>query len=91
MGSTFEGQSCVGGLEKKDEKVLGFRSLEYDTYGYLVDYLQGRDRRIFQANKISCQDFKLYFFRTLYSWSHVLNGGANLTFLDVVVLFYMRA
>jgi len=24
LDATFEGQRCVGGVEKKDEKVLGF-------------------------------------------------------------------
>jgi len=42
LGATFEGQGCVGVLEK-DEKFLGFRSLEDDPYGYLVDYLEGKE------------------------------------------------
>jgi len=43
LGSTFEAQRCDGGLAKKDEKVLGFRSLEDNPYVYLVDYLKGKE------------------------------------------------
>ena len=41
-----------------------------------------RNRRIFEGIDLCFQDFKLYFLRILYSWSHALDGGANLTFLD---------
>ena len=43
-----------------------------------------RNRRIFWGIDLSLQDFKLYFVRILYSWSHALEGGANMSFLDLV-------
>ena len=46
LGATFEGQRCVG-LEKKDEKVFGFLCLEDDSFGYLADYLEGKDPKYF--------------------------------------------
>ena len=80
LGATFEGQRRVHGLEE-DEKVLGFRSLEDDPCGYLVDYTwKEKNRWIFEGKEMPFQDFKLYFLRTLHSWSQVLNGGTNLTF-----------
>ena len=39
---------------------------------------------IFEGKGLSLQDFKLYFLRILYSWSHALDGGANTTFVDFV-------
>ena len=43
-----------------------------------------RNRRIFKDIDLFFQDFKLYFLRILYSWSHALDGSTNLTFLDFV-------
>jgi len=42
LGAIVEGQRCVDSLEKKDEKMFGFWSLEDHPYGYLVDYLEGK-------------------------------------------------
>jgi len=42
------------------------------------------NRRIFEGIDLSIQDFKLYFLRILYSWSHALEGGTNMSFLDFV-------
>ena len=39
-----------------------------------------RNRQIFEGKARSYQEFKLYFLRTLYSWSQVLDDGTNLTF-----------
>jgi len=47
LGATFEGSRCVSGLEKKDEKVFGFWCLEDDSFGYLVDYLEGKELKEF--------------------------------------------
>ena len=70
--------------------MLGFRVLEYDPYGYLVTW-KGRNWRILEDKEMSFQDFKLYFWRTSYSWIHVLNGGTNLTILDFVDNIMHRA
>jgi len=43
-----------------------------------------RSRRIFEGIDLSLQDFKLYFLRISYSWSHALEGDANISFLDFV-------
>ena len=43
-----------------------------------------RNRRIFEGIDLSFQDFKLYFLRILYSWSHALDGVVNLILLDFV-------
>jgi len=71
-------------LEGKNEKELGFRSFEDDPYGYLVDYLERKELAYFEGKLMAFLDFKLYFLRTLYIWSQVLNGDTNLTFLDFV-------
>jgi len=71
-------------LEKEDEEVLRFWCLEDDSFSYLVDRLEGKEQEDFLGIDLSFQDFKLYFLRILYSWSHALDGGANLTLLDFV-------
>ena len=43
-----------------------------------------RNGRIFEGKARAIDDFKLYFLRTLYSWSQVLSYGIKLTFLDFV-------
>ena len=43
-----------------------------------------RNRRIFDDKVLSCQDFKRYFLRWLYSWSVGLSGNKNLNFLAFV-------
>ena len=43
-----------------------------------------RNQPIFDGKEMFFQDFKVYFLKTLYSWSHVLNDGTNLPFLDFV-------
>ena len=40
---TFEGQRCVVGLKNKDEKELGFWSLQDDCHGFSVDYLEEKE------------------------------------------------
>jgi len=47
LGATFAGQRCVSGLEKEDEEMFGFRCLEDDSFGYLVDYLEGNEMKDF--------------------------------------------
>jgi len=66
------------------KKMMGLWSLEVDTFGYLVEYLKERNGWIFGGKAKSIQDFKLYFLRTLYGRSQVLDHGTNLTFLDFV-------
>jgi len=43
-----------------------------------------RNQWIFEGKGRSYQDFKLYFLRTLYSWSQVLGDGINLNLLNFV-------
>ena len=43
-----------------------------------------RNQRIFAGKARSYQDFKLYFLRTLYSWSHVLGDDTHMKLLDFV-------
>jgi len=43
-----------------------------------------RNRRIFEGQVLSVEDFKLSFLGLLYSWSHVVNGSFNLSFLDFI-------
>ena len=43
-----------------------------------------RNRRIFDDQALSLQDFKLYFLRLLFSWSVGLCGNNNLNFLAFV-------
>jgi len=38
----------------------------------------------FEGTDLSFQDFKLYFLKISYSWSHVRDGGTNLTVLNFV-------
>ena len=64
--------------------MLRFWCLEDDCFSYLVDRLDGRNRRIFKGICLSFQDFKLYLLRILYNWSHALDGDVNLTLLDFV-------
>ena len=40
---------------------------------------------MFESKEISFQDYELYFLRTTFSWSLLLNGGTNLNFLNVKV------
>jgi len=41
-------------------------------------------RKIKKSLALSLQDFKLYFVRILHSWSHALDGGRNMWFLNFV-------
>ena len=43
-----------------------------------------RNRRIFEGKALSLQNFRLSFLGLLYSWSHMVNGSINLTFLDFI-------
>ena len=43
-----------------------------------------RNRRIFEGKALSLQNFKLSFLGLLYSWSLVVNGSINLTFVDFI-------
>ena len=43
-----------------------------------------RNRRIFEGKALFLQNFKLSFLGLLYSWSLVVNGSINLTFLDFI-------
>jgi len=43
---TFEGQCCVGGLDK-DEKKLGLRSVEDYPYDNLEDQFEGKEPNVF--------------------------------------------
>jgi len=43
-----------------------------------------RNQRIFEGKARFYQKFKLYFLRTLYSWSQVLDDGTNLNLLSFV-------
>ena len=43
-----------------------------------------RNQRIFEGKARFYQEFKLYFLRTLYSCSQVLNDGTYLNFLNFV-------
>ena len=45
-----------------------------------------RNQRIFEGKASSYQDFKLYFLRTLYSWSQVLGDGTNLNLLNFLLI-----
>ena len=47
LGKTFEVQKCVSGLEKEDGEVFGFMCLEDDSFGYLVDYFEGKEHKDF--------------------------------------------
>jgi len=55
--------------------------LEDDLFGYLVDYLEGKELNDLRA-KICPFKMSSSFLRILYSGSHVLDGGTNMTFLD---------
>ena len=44
----------------------------------------GRNQRIFEGKARSYQEFKLYFLRTLYNWSQVLDDGTNLNLLNFI-------
>jgi len=52
MGATFEVKDA---LETKDQKVLGFRNLEY---GYFVDYLEGKEPTDFWGQRNSLSRFQ---------------------------------
>jgi len=45
-------------LEKKDEEELDSWRLGYGLFGYLVGYLEERNRRVFEDKALSFQDHK---------------------------------
>jgi len=44
----FTVKDVLSGLEKEDEKVLGFWCLEDDSFSYLVDCLEGKEQKDFE-------------------------------------------
>ena len=62
--------------------MLASRNLEDDSVGYMVEYQEGEESKDFERKAMPYQEFKLYFLRTLYNWSQVLEDGTNLTFLN---------
>lgn len=47
LGSTFKCERCGSGLEEKDEEELGPWSVEHGSFGYLVDYVEGKKSSYF--------------------------------------------
>ena len=70
---------------RRMKKCLAFRVWKIIPLAIWGTTWKERNRRIFEGIGLSFQDFKLYFLRILYCWSHALDGGVNLTFLDFVV------
>jgi len=84
LGATSHYQRFVDGLEENDEEILASRNLKDDFVGHMAEYLEGEESMNFRGKTRSYQEFKLYFLRTLYSWSQVLDDGKNLNFLNFV-------
>ena len=81
-------------LEEKDEEMLALGNLEDNSVGHVVEYLEGEESTDFRGEGWSYQEFKLYFLRTLYSWSLVLDDGTNLNlfnFVDKIIKESKRA
>ena len=91
MGSTLLRETCLGGVEKKDEEELSWWYLEDDFVGNLVVsfcnlavYIEDMNSRVFEVKALFSKVFKLNCLRILSNWSHVFNGGRNIYFLDFV-------
>ena len=71
-------------MRRKIEKCLAFGVWKMIPLAIWWTAWKERNKRIFEGIDLFSQDFKLYFLKILYSWSHALDGVANLTFLDFV-------
>lgn len=58
-----------------------FWSLEDDSFGYLVDYLEGKESRDLVRQTAFYQEFKLHMWKTLCSRIQVFNRGSGLIYL----------
>ena len=80
-----------GGMEKEVKEELGLGVSKLIPLAIWWSTWKGRNGWIFEGKAWTVHGFKLYFLRTLYGWSQVLNHGAKLSFLDFVYVIIVES
>ena len=84
LGVTSYHQECVDAWTRKIKRGWFLGIWKLIPLAIWWSTWKERNQRIFAGKARSYQDSKLYFLRTLYSWSHVLGNGTHLKLLDFV-------